>query len=109
MQELIPKPQNIHVIGNSQIAPDLIFFDIGGVNNDNDFCIVGKLHQHAQLGIGRKAGKHAGSMVIVKKLSAELQIKLVAELVDAFLDVLGLHFQIFFVVKTGFHLLPFVL
>ena len=48
-------------------------------------------------------------MVIVEQLAAELQIQLTAELVDAFADVFGLHFQIFFIVESDlFHLCPSV-
>ena len=42
-------------------------------------------------------------MVVVKKLAAELQIQLIAELAAALLDVLGLQGQILVVVKSDLH------
>ena len=49
-------------------------------------------------------------MEIVEQLSTEFQIQLVVKLVDAVADVLGLHFQVFFIVKSNFHgiFLPFI-
>ena len=41
--------------------------------------------------------------MVVKQLAAELQIQLAAELCAALADVLCLHGQIFFIVKTQFH------
>ena len=40
-------------------------------------------------------------MVIVKKLSAKFQIQFTSESSNSFLDAFGLHFQIFFVIKTN--------
>jgi hypothetical protein len=41
-------------------------------------------------------------MVVIEKLAAEFQVKLAAESGDSFLDLLGLHFEIFIVIKTYF-------
>ena len=47
-------------------------------------------------------------MVVVKQFAAEFKIKLVAELTDSFTDVFSLHFQIFVIIKTYFHLSDFL-
>ena len=39
-------------------------------------------------------------MIVVKQFAAEFQVQLVVKLVDPFANMLGLHFQIFFVVKS---------
>ena len=41
-------------------------------------------------------------MVVVEQLTAELKVELIAKLSDPLADMLRLHFQIFFVVKTDF-------
>ena len=41
-------------------------------------------------------------MIIIKKLAPEFQIQLVPEFSDPVLDMLGLHLQIFFIVKPCF-------
>ena len=87
LQKFFSQPQHIHIIGDAQITPDFIFFNIGSTDDNHDFCIIGKLHQHFQLGVRRKARKNTGSVVIVKKLAAKFQIKLVPELADSFLNM----------------------
>ncbi len=106
VEELVPQPQNVHVVCNAEIPSHLVLLDVGGADNYNDLCIIGKLHQHLQLRVGCKAGKHSGGMVIIEKLSSEFQIELVPELNDALFNMLRLHFQILAVVKTDFHCVP---
>ena len=74
VQEFIPEAEHIHIIGDAQISPDFIFLNIHGADGDDDFCIIGKLHQHLQLCVRCKTGKHPGSVIIVKKFSTELQV-----------------------------------
>ena len=93
------KPKNVHVVGDAQIVTDLIFCDVGGADGDDDLRLVGKLHQHPQLAVGLKAREHPGGMVVVKKLSAEFQIQFISKLADPLTDVVGLHGQIFVIVK----------
>ena len=97
------QPQQIGIIGNAQIAPHLILLDVLRADDDHNLHLIGQLHQHAQLAVRLKARKHAGRVVIVIKLSAELQIQLIIKLADALPDVLRLHLQIFFVVKSFSH------
>ena len=42
-------------------------------------------------------------MIIIKQFASEFKIKLVAKFSDPVSDMFGLHFQIFFIVKTDSH------
>ena len=42
-------------------------------------------------------------MIVVKKLSSELEVKLVSELSDTLLDLFGLYLKILLVIKSRFH------
>ena len=71
--------------------------------------MVFELLQHFELAVGFKTRKNAGSMVVIKKFSAEFQVKLVAEHVNPLFDVFGLHFQIFLIIKSIFHEKPLLI
>jgi hypothetical protein len=47
-----------------------------------------------------EAGQNTGGMVIVKELAAKLQVQLASKLADTGADMLGLHLQIFLIVKA---------
>ncbi len=68
--------QHVHVIGDAQIAPDLVLFDGVGTDDDDDLGLVLELLQHLELIVGSKTGKDAGSMVVIEELSSEFQIQL---------------------------------
>ena len=95
--------QHVHIVGDAQISADLILLDIIRADHDDDLRLGGELHEHAHLAVGLKPGKDPGSMIVVKQLAAELQIKLVVKVADPLPDVGGLHLQILFVVKSCFH------
>ena len=103
--ENIDETKHIRCIGDAKITTDFVFLNVTGTDHDDDLSLIRELHEHAQLAVRCKTGKNTGSMIIVKKLSAELHVKLVPELIDPFTDMFGLHFQIFVVVKSNFHLL----
>ena len=65
--------------------------------------MVTQLAEHSELAVGLKTGQDAACMVVVKEFASEFEVKLVAELSYALLDVFGLNFEIFLVVKTVFH------
>ena len=96
----VDEPQNVHIVGDAQIVADLVFRDIGGADGNDDLRLIGKLHQHPQLTVGLKTRKHPGGMVVVKKLSTEFQVQFISKLADPLTDVIGLHGQIFVVVKS---------
>ena len=100
--EDVDEPQHVAVIGDAQVAPDLVLLDVSGVDGDDDLRLVLQLLQHADLAVWLESGQHPGGVVVVKQLAAELQIQLSAELRDAVPDVLRLHLQVLLVVKADF-------
>ena len=65
-----------------RIRADLVLLDISGADGDHDLGLIGQLKKHPQFAVGGESGEDSGSVVVVKQLSAELQIKLVSKLVD---------------------------
>ena len=72
--EFLNQTKNVYIIGDSQIVADFIFFNVSGIDGNDDLCLVGKLKQHLQLAVRSKARKDSGSVIVVKQLSAEFQI-----------------------------------
>ena len=101
--ESVDKSERVHIIGDTEIASDLVLFDRRRRNDDNDLGAVAKTDEHSDLAVRLKTGKHARRMVIVEKFSAEFEIKFSAETVDPFLDAFRLHFYVLVVVKSLFH------
>ena len=62
--ELLDQAEHVHVVGDAQIAPDLILLVRG------------------------KAGKNPGGVEVVEELAAKFQVQFVAELADALFNVL---------------------
>ena len=96
--EHVDESQYVFVIRDAEIAAGLAFFDMVGVDGDDDFHIVHQTFQHAELGVRLKAGQHARGVVVVEELASEFQIEFAAELRDALSDVGGLQLDVFFVV-----------
>ena len=98
--EGIDEPQHVLIVGDAQVAPDLVLLDVGGVDGHHDLHAVLQLLQHAQLAVRLKAGEHPGGVVVIKELAAELQVQLAAELGNTLPDVGGLGVQITLIVKS---------
>ena len=88
--EGVHEAEQVHVVGDTQIAADLILLDIARIDDDHDLHLFAQRFQHCDLGIRRKTGKNSGGMIIIEKFASELQIKLASELGDPLLDVTGL-------------------
>ena len=101
--EYVDQAQYVQIVGDAQIAANLVLFNIIGVDDNDDLRLILELHEHLQLGIGLEARQNARCVIVVKEFAAELQIELAAEFGDTVADMLRLHFKIFFVVKTYFH------
>ena len=101
--EFIPEAQHVHVISDAEVASDLIFLDVYGTDDNDDFGIVFHLKEHLELAVRLKSRQDAAGMVVVKQLPAELHVKFVTELRNPLLDVLGLDLQIFLVVEPVLH------
>ena len=63
--ENIDKPDHIPVIGDAQVAPDLILFNVGRVDGDDQFHLVLHVQQHPQFTVGLEAGQYTGCVVVV--------------------------------------------
>ena len=83
----LDQTEDILVIGDSQIPADFVFINISCTDHDHDLCLVAELHQHTELAVRFKTRENSGSMIIIKKLAAEFQIKLVIKLADSFTDM----------------------
>ena len=108
--ENINEAQDIVIIGDAQISPDLALFDVRRIDGNDDLHILLELLEHADLAVRLKARQHPGSMEIVKQLAAEFQIQLAAELGDPLFDVGRLGGQVFLIIKANgchMHTTPF--
>ncbi len=101
--ELRAQTQHIHIVGYSKVITNLVFLNIDGTDHNHDFSMVAQLAEHTQLTVGLETGEHTARMMVIKKFTPQLKIKFVAELRYTLLDVFGLDFEIFLVVKTVFH------
>ncbi len=88
LRKVLDEAEHIFVIGDAQIAPNLVFFDVGGVDGNDDFHVLLELLKHTDLAVRLKARQYPGGVIVVKELSAEFQIELSAELGDALLNLL---------------------
>ncbi len=101
--ELCAKTQHVHIVGYSKVAAYLVFLDIDRAYHYHDLGMVTELTKHTKLAVRLETRQHAACMMVVEKFASELEVKLVAELGYTLLDVFGLDFEIFLVIKTVFH------
>ena len=102
-REGVHQAQQVHVVGDAQIAADLVLLDVGRIDRDHDLDLVAQGLEHGDLGVRRESGQDPGGVVVVKKLAAEFQVELAAELGDPLADVAGLCLQVLVIVKTDLH------
>ena len=76
---------------------------MGCVDGNDDLRLLLELQQHLHLAVRLEAGQDARGVIVVKKLAAEFQIELAAEMRDALQDPFGLQLQILLIVKSNFH------
>ena len=98
--EGVDQPQQIQVVGNAQIPPDLVLFDVPRVDDHNDLRLFLHGEEHLHLAVRLKAGEHPGGVVVVEELAPEFQIELASELTDPFPDMGRLGLQVLCVVKA---------
>ncbi len=101
--EGIDEPEHLGVVSDPDVLADLVLDDVLGVDDDDGLRLGAEFHEHPDLGIGHETGEDAGCVVVIEKLSAELQIQLAAELGDALPDVLGLRPEVHLVVESAEH------
>ena len=101
--ELVAQSEHVFVVGDAEVGAHLVFLDVGGADDDDDFDAVAQLCEHAQLGVGFETWQHARGVVVVEEFSAELHVELSVELCDALTDVLRLQLDVLVVVESYFH------
>ena len=103
LHEGLAQAQHVLVVGDAEVAAFLVFLNINSADDDDDFGIVLQLGEHLELAVGLKSRQDTTGVVVVEQFTAKFKIKLIAELGDALLDVLGLYPKILLVVETVFH------
>ena len=101
--ERVDQAHDVQIVGNAEIAPALVHFNVGCVDGNDDLRLLLELQQHLHLAVRLEAGQDARGVIVVKKLAAEFQIELAAEMRDALQDPFGLQLQILLIVKSNFH------
>ena len=102
--EFVPEAEDIDIVGDAEVAADLVLLDVHGADDDDDFRIILHFHQHFQLAVRLEARQDAAGVEIVEQLAAEFHVQFIAEGSDTFLDVFRLDFEIFRVVEPVFHI-----
>ena len=64
--KFVHQTEHVLIICDAKVTADLILFNIRCTDYDYDLCLVGKLHQHAQLAVWLKSWKNTGSVVVIK-------------------------------------------
>ena len=98
--EHVDQAQHVAVIGNTQVATDLILFNITGTDDNDHLCGILHLGKHPDLTVRLKTGQNPGGMIVIKQLPAELQVQLAAKFGNTLSDMLRLEFQVLLVIKT---------
>ena len=101
--EEVDEAQDVLVVGDAEVAAGLVLLDVVRVDGDDDLDVGREALEHAELDVGLEAGQHAGGVVVVEELAAELEVELAAELPHALADVLGLQLDVLVVVESGAH------
>ena len=101
--EFVPQTEHVHVVGDAQVAPYLVFLYVYGADDDNNLQVFLELEEHLHLAVRMESRKDTAGVIVVKQLSAKLHVQFIAELGDALLDVLRLNLKILFVVEPVFH------
>ena len=70
--EGVDQAQHIQIVGDAVIAADLAAHNVLGADDDDDLRLILQLQQHLQLAVRLEARQHAGGMIVVEQLAAEL-------------------------------------
>jgi hypothetical protein len=98
--EVVDEFEGVRIVGDTEIGPYLLTFDIPGIDAQQDVGLVLELSNESHLDVGVVPRQDPGGMKIVEELPAEFQIQFVVEALDPLEDFPGLLFDIPFVVKT---------
>ena len=99
--EDVDQAEDVVVIGDAQVAPDLVLLNVRRVDGNDDLHILLKLLEHPDLAVRLEARQDPGGMVVVEQLAAEFQVQLAAELGNPLFDLFGLGGEVFLIVKAN--------
>ena len=68
----VDEPEDVLLIGDAQIPPDLVFLNVAGADRHDNLHILPQLLEHADFAVRLEAGQDPGGVVVVKELAAEL-------------------------------------
>ena len=100
--EGIDQTEDIHIVGYAQVSPHLVLLYVAGIDGNHYLGLVLEFPEHLDLAVGLEAGQYPRGVIVVEQLSSEFEVKLAAEHIESFYDVLGLLLEIGIVVKTDF-------
>ena len=101
--ECIDQTQYIGVVGDAQVAANLAFFNVIGIDGHHQLRLILQVEQHGYLAVRLETRQHTRCMKIVKQLSAQLQIELTAECGNAAANVIRLHPRIKIMIESRTH------
>ena len=101
--ECIDQTQYIGVVGDAQVAANLAFFNVIGIDGHHQLRLILQVEQHGYLAVRLETRQHTRCMKIVKQLSAQFQIELTAECGNAAANVIRLHPCIKIMIESRTH------
>ena len=102
----VDQAEHVHIVSNPKVSPHLIFLNVRSADDHHNLRLLPQLAEHSYLTVRLKAGQHSRGVEVVKELSPELQVELVAELSYPLHNVMRLHLQILVVVKSNLVHIP---
>ena len=66
VHELVAETEDVHVVGDPEVRPDLVLLDVHGADDDDDLRVILHLHEHLELAVRLEARKDAAGVVIVE-------------------------------------------
>jgi len=98
--QIVDELQGVGIVGNAEIGPYFLSFDVPGVDAQQDVGLILQLPEKTHLHVGIVAGQDPGGVIVVEKLAAEFEVELVLEPRDALQDLRRLFPDVLFVVKS---------
>ena len=90
--ESVNQAKNVLIVGNAEVATNLVLFDVASIDGNDDFGLILELFEHANFGVRSKARQDAACMMVIKKFSTKFKIKFSTKFRDTFLNFFRLSF-----------------
>ena len=90
--ESVNQAKDVLIVGNAEVATNLVLFDVASIDGDDDFGLILELFEHADFGVRSKARQNAACMMVIKKFSTKFKIKFTTKFRDTFLNFFRLSF-----------------